>query len=65
MTGTGITKLDAAQRQLDCAIRLMFSGEDSLVIHNLAYDAFCILRDLLGPSETSAGTASISPGAPC
>jgi hypothetical protein len=43
----GIGKLDAAQRQLDCAIRLWFVDEDNLAIHTLAYAACCLLRDLL------------------
>ena len=42
----GISKLDAAQRQLDCAIRLWLVDEDSLAIHTLAYAACCLLRDL-------------------
>lgn len=41
-----IDKLEAARRQLDCAIRLYFDGEDSLSIHTLAYAAFRILFDL-------------------
>ncbi len=52
MADTGIIKRDAARRQLDCAIRLLFSGEDSLAIHTLAFAAYCILRDLLGKSQT-------------
>src|SRR6476660_706469 len=46
MTKSGIDKFEAAQRQLDCAIRLWFVDEDSLAIHTLAYAACCILRDL-------------------
>lgn len=41
-----IDKLEAARRQLDCAIRLYFDGEDSVSIHTLSYAAFRILFDL-------------------
>ena len=42
-----ISKMDAARRQLDCAIQLRLRGEDSLGVHTLAYAAFGILRDLV------------------
>ena len=48
----GITKLEAAQRQLDCALRLRREGRDSLAVHTLAFAAYGLLRDLLGKSET-------------
>jgi hypothetical protein len=48
MTNGGIDKFEAAQRQLDCAIRLWVADEDSLAIHTLAYAACCLLRDLFG-----------------
>ena len=51
MTKGGISKLWAARRQLDCAIRLLQEGEDPLAVHILAYAAYCILRDLCGPSQ--------------
>jgi hypothetical protein len=41
-----ITKLDAARRQLDTAIRLFFDNEDSLSVHTLAYASFKILFDI-------------------
>ena len=41
-----VTKIAAAQRQLDAAIRLELRGEDALAIHTLASAAFRILRDL-------------------
>jgi hypothetical protein len=47
VTTKGISKLEAAQRQLDCAIRL-FRDEDSLAIHTLAYASYRLLRELLG-----------------
>ena len=46
MTKSEIDKFEAAQRQLDCAIRLWFVDEDSLAIHTLAYAACCLLRDM-------------------
>ena len=51
MTNDGIDKFDAAQRQLDCAIKLWFVDEDSLAIHALAYAACCLLRDLFGDQK--------------
>ena len=47
MTDTAISKMDAAQRQLDGAIRLRLANEDSLMIYTLAYAAFCILSGLV------------------
>jgi hypothetical protein len=41
-----ISKLDAARRQLDTAIRLYFMGRDPVSIHTLAAAAFEILKDL-------------------
>jgi hypothetical protein len=41
-----ISKIAAAQRQLDAAIRMFFQREDDLPIHTIAAAAFQILRDL-------------------
>ena len=41
-----ICKLEAAQRQLDCAIRLLLEKQDSLAVHTLTYAAYRLLRDL-------------------
>ena len=41
-----ITKIDAAQRQLDCAIRLFLQADDALSIQTLAQAAFQILFDI-------------------
>lgn len=49
-----MTKLDAAKRQLDTAIKLYFDNEDSLSVHTLAYASFKILFDLY-PSLHSDG----------
>lgn len=41
-----LNKLDAAQRQLDCAIRLVFAGEDNLPIYTITHACFTVLRNL-------------------
>jgi hypothetical protein len=40
------TKLDAARRQLETAISLLFAGGDAISTHTLAYAAFGILKDI-------------------
>jgi hypothetical protein len=45
-TTIAISKIAAASRQLDLAIRLFFAREDELGIHTLAWAAFTILRNL-------------------
>jgi hypothetical protein len=42
-----INKLEAARRQLDAAIRMLFANEDGLAIHTVAGAAYRILRDML------------------
>ncbi len=46
-------KPDAARRQLDAAIRMLFSNEDALAIHTIACAADRILRDLADKSGKS------------
>jgi|GEM_PF-1017083 len=41
-----VNKIEAAQRQIDVAIRLLFANEDPVAIHTLASAAFRILRDV-------------------
>ncbi len=41
-----ITKLDAAKRQLETAIRLYFRDEDPVSIHTLACAAYNVIRDV-------------------
>jgi hypothetical protein len=41
-----ITKLEAAGRQLDSAIRMFFANEDILAVHTVARAAFRILYDI-------------------
>jgi hypothetical protein len=42
-----ITKLAAARRQLDAAIRMTFANEDELAIHTVAAAAYRVLKDIL------------------
>ena len=39
-----VTKLDAARRQLEAAIRLLFAQDDAVSIHTLAHASFGILK---------------------
>jgi hypothetical protein len=48
MTEGGISKLDAAGHQLDCAIRLLLEANDSICADTLSYAAYRVLRELLG-----------------
>jgi hypothetical protein len=41
-----ISKLEAAQRQMDCAIELYFAERDEVSIHTLAGAAYLVLSDL-------------------
>ena len=41
-----VSKTQAAQRQADAAIRMLFSGEDPVAVHTLAMASFRVLRDL-------------------
>lgn len=50
--GHFINKLEAAQRQLDCAIRRWFEQDDLCAVQTLSWAAFTILRDL-GKKQTS------------
>jgi hypothetical protein len=57
-----VTKLGAAQRQLDAAIRMRLAGEDTLAIHTVLAAAYRILRDLKGKRGRSDLTDSLSKG---
>ena len=46
-----ISKLEAAQRQLDCAIRLYFGNDDLLSVHALSHAAFRVIYDLHKPID--------------
>jgi hypothetical protein len=41
-----VTKLDAARRQLETAIRLLFEQVDAVSVHTLAHASFGILKDV-------------------
>lgn len=49
-----ITKQASAQRQLDAAIRIFFSGEDSLAVHTIVSAAHNILTDIDNKSGKTA-----------
>jgi hypothetical protein len=49
-----ISKLQAAERQLNCAIRLYFADDDLLAVHTLSRAAFRILFDIY-PERSSDG----------
>lgn len=46
MTKIRVDKFEAARRQIDAAIRMLFDAEDPVAIHTLAMAGFRILRDL-------------------
>jgi hypothetical protein len=49
-----VTKIEAARRQLDAAIRMLFMNEDIFAIHTVTMSAFRVLRDLAGKKDNSA-----------
>jgi hypothetical protein len=53
------TKPDAVRRQLEAAIRMLFSGEDPLAVHTVAAAAFRIVRDLAEKSGKSSFHESV------
>lgn len=53
------TKIEAATRQLDEAIFLMFTGHDPLAVHTLAAAARGIFADLLELSRPGASTRTL------
>ena len=58
MASVDITKPTAAQRQIDAAIRMLFSGEDALAVHTVVAAAHRIVLDL---TEKRSGTRGQSP----
>jgi len=46
MTELKVSKIEAARRQIELSIRLLFHNEDPIGIHSLASAGFRILRDL-------------------
>ena len=59
MASVYITKLSAAQRQLDAAIRILFSGEDILAVHTVVAAAHRIILDLAEKRDLAPYTESI------
>jgi len=53
MAKINVSKVEAARRQIDVAIRMLFSEEDPVAIHTLAGAAFRILRDLVDKKSDS------------
>jgi hypothetical protein len=47
-----LSKIEAARRQLDCAIRLYFDNDDLLAVHTLSRAAFRVLYDLHPADDT-------------
>lgn len=57
------TKLDAARRQLETAISMLFSGGDAISTHTLAFAAFGILKDVAahrGANSVLAAAAALA-----
>jgi hypothetical protein len=52
MSKIHVSKIEAARRQVDTAIRLLFSGGDPIAIHTLASAGGRILRDLCAAKNT-------------
>ena len=52
MANIKVNKPEAARRQIDAAIRMLFSGEDPVAIHTLAMAGFRVLRDLAEHAES-------------
>ena len=59
MASVSITKLSAAQRQIDAAIRILFSGEDVLAVHTVVAAAHRIVLDLAEKRNLAPYTESI------
>ena len=52
MTEIRVSKIEAAERQIELSMRLLFQNEDPIGIHTLAAAGFRILRDLGGKADT-------------
>ena len=46
-----VTKIQAAQRQINAGIQMLFRNEDPVAIHTVAMAGFRILRDLMKKSD--------------
>jgi hypothetical protein len=61
-----IAKLEAAQRELDAAIRMFFKSEDMLAVHTVSRAAFRVLFDIAndGGAKKALATYIKKVGAP-
>ena len=59
MASVSTTKHSAAQRQIDAAIRILFSGEDALAVHTVVAAAHRIVLDLAEKRNLAPYTESI------
>lgn len=57
-----LSKLSAAQRQLDAAIRMRFAREDDLAVYTVAAAAHRILRDIMDKRDRSSAAESLRDG---
>jgi len=60
-----VNKIEAARRQIDTAIRLLFDNEDPIAIHTLIMAGFRILRDLADKQKSNINKVAqsfIKPG---
>jgi len=53
-----IAKLEAAQRQLDAAIRMFFKNEDMLAVHTVSRAAFRVIYDITKEGEAKIALAA-------
>jgi hypothetical protein len=53
-----IAKLEAAQRQLDAAIRMFFKNEDMLAVHTVSRAAFRVLFDITSEGDAKKALAT-------
>ena len=51
MNESRITKIEAAQRQIDAGIRMLFRNDDPVAVHTVAMAGFRILRDLVAQQK--------------
>lgn len=54
-----ISKLEAAQRQIDAAIRMLLNEDDILAVHTLAWAAYCIVTDVAKATNSGPGSAGV------
>ena len=59
MASVEIIKHSAAQRQIDAAIRMLFSGEDALAVHTVVAAAHRIVMDLAEKRNLTPYTESV------